>query len=55
MSPVAPEELFMLVDKSTDQSPDDTLTILLPNPEDPEGFQSLLFPDRPMTWDQWDN
>ena len=40
MSPVTPEELFVLVEKGTTQSPDDPLTILVPNPEDPEGLQS---------------
>ena len=55
MSPVTPEELFVLVEKSTAQSPDDPLTILLPNPEDPEVFHPLLFPDRPLTCDQRDN
>jgi hypothetical protein len=52
--PIAPEELFMLVKKRTAQSPEDPLTILLPYPEDPEGFQSLLS-DRPLTCDQRDN
>jgi hypothetical protein len=33
----------------------DPLTILLPDPEDPEGFHPLLFSDRPLTCDQWDN
>jgi hypothetical protein len=47
MSPVAPEQFLMLVEKSVDQSPNDPLTILLPNPEDPEGFQPLLLCDRP--------
>ena len=55
MSPVAPEQFIMLVEKSEAQSPDDPLTILLPNPEDPEGFQPHLFPDRPLTCDQRDN
>jgi hypothetical protein len=45
MSAVSPEELLVLVEKSVAQSPDDPLTILLPNPEDPEGFQPLLLPD----------
>ncbi len=55
MPPVAPEELLMLVEKSVAQSPDDPLTILLPNPEDPEGFQPLLLSDRPLTCNQRDN
>jgi hypothetical protein len=40
MSPVTPEELFVLVEKGTTQSPDDPLTILLPNPEDPSWSES---------------
>ena len=55
MSSVSPEELLVLVDKSVAQSPDDPLTILLPNPEDPEGFQPLLLPDRSLTCDQRNN
>ena len=47
MPTIAPEELLMLVEKSAVQSPDDPLTILLPNPEDPEVVQPLLLSDRP--------
>ena len=55
MPPVTVEELLVLVEKSSAQSPDDPLTILLPNPEDPEGLQSILLSDRPLTCNQWDN
>ena len=55
MPPVAAEELLMFVEKSAAQSPYDPLTILLPDPEYPEGFQSLLFSDRPLTYDQRDD
>jgi hypothetical protein len=40
MPSVTVEELLVLVEKSSAQSPDDPLTILVPNPEDPEGLQS---------------
>jgi hypothetical protein len=55
MSPVRAEEFLMFVEKSAVQSPYDPLTILLPDAEDPECFQPLLFSDRPLTCDQWDN
>ena len=55
MPTVAAEELLMFVEKSADQSPYDPLTILLPDAEDSEGFQPLLFSDRPLTCDQRDN
>ena len=55
MPPVAVEEFLVFVEKSADQSSYDPLTILLPDPEDPEGFQTLLFSDRPLTCNQWDN
>ncbi len=55
MLPVAPKELLMFVEKSPAQSSYDPLTILLPDPEDPEGFQAILFSDRPLTCDQRDN
>ena len=42
MSPVAAEDFLMFVEKSPAQSVNDPLTIFLPNPEDPEGFQPLL-------------
>ena len=55
MPPVAAEELLMFVEKSPAQSADDPLTILLPDPEDPEDFQPLLLSDRPLTCNQRDN
>ena len=55
MPPVAPEKLLVLVENSEAQFPDDPLTILLPNPEDPEGFQPLPLSDRLLTCNQWDN
>ena len=55
MPPVAAEELLMFVEEGATQSADDPLTILLPDPEYPEGFQSLLFSDRPLTCDQRDD
>ena len=55
MSPVTAEKFLMFVEKSPVQSTDDPLTILLPDPEDPEGFQPLFCSDRPLTCDQWDD
>ena len=55
MPPVAVEEVLVFVEKSVDQSPYDPLTILLTDPEDPEDFQPLLFSDRPLTFNQWNN
>ena len=52
---MTPEELFVFVEKGAAQSPYDPLTILLPDPEDPEDFQPLLFSDRPLTCNQRDN
>ena len=43
MSPVTAEKFLMFVEKSPVQSGNDPLTIIPPNPEDPEGFQPLLF------------
>jgi hypothetical protein len=55
MPPVATEKLLMFVEEGETQPVYDPLTILLPDPEYPEGFQSLLFSDRPLTYDQWDD
>ena len=46
MPPVTAEKFFVFVEKSPVQSAYDPLTILLPDPEDPEGFQPLLFLER---------
>ena len=48
MSPVVAEELLVFVEKSPAQSANDPLTIFLPDPEDPEDFQPLFFPNRPL-------
>ena len=42
MPPIAPKELFVFVKESVTQSADDFLPVLLPNPEDLEGFQPPL-------------
>ena len=55
MPPVAAEELLMFVEKSPAQSANDPQTIFLSNPKDPEGFQPLFFPDRPLSCDKRDN
>ena len=55
MSPVPAEDFLMSVEKSPAQSGNDPLTIFLPDPEDPEGFQPLLFPNRPLSFDKRDN
>ena len=49
MSPVTAEKFLMFVEKSPAQPANDPLAIIPPNPKDPEGFQPLLFPDRPLT------
>ena len=55
MSPVATENFLMFVEKSPAQSVNDPLTIFLPDPEDPEVFQPLLFPNRPLPCEKRDN
>ena len=45
----------MFIQQGVTQSVDDPFPILLPNPKDPEGFQPLLFSDRPLTCDQWED
>jgi hypothetical protein len=55
VSPVATEKLLILVEQGITQSADDPLPILFVNPKDPEGFQPLLFLDRTLSHDQWDD
>ncbi len=48
MSPVAAEELLILVEESVSKSDNDPISVLLPDPVEPdpeesEGFQPLLF------------
>ena len=45
MSPVADEEFLVITEYRESESLYDLLDIILPNPEDPEGFQPLLFFD----------
>ena len=45
----------MFIKEGMTQSDDDPFPILLPNPKDSEGFQPLLFFNRPMSYDQWDD
>jgi hypothetical protein len=55
MSPVTDEKLLMFIEYGVTQFADDPFPILLPKTKDPEGFQSLLFSDRLLTDDQWDD
>ena len=55
MSPVAAEELLMFIKEGMTQSADDPFPIPLPDPKDPEGFQPLLFSNRPLAYDQRDS
>ena len=45
----------MFIQEDMTQSVDDPFPILLPDPKDPEGFQPLLFSNRPMSYDQRDD
>ncbi len=52
MTSVADEKFLMVVEESVTKSVNDPLDVLLPDPKDPEGFQSLLFLDRTLSYDQ---
>ena len=49
MTPVAAEELLMFIQKVPTQSANDPQTVYLVNPKDPEDFQPLFLPDRPLS------
>ncbi len=55
MPPVATEKLLMLVEQGTTQSADDPLPVLFANPKDPDSFHPLLFLNRTLPHDQWDD
>ena len=55
MSPVAAEKLLVIVEQGVSQSANDPLPVLLADPKDPEGFPPLLFPNRTLPHDQWNN
>jgi hypothetical protein len=54
MTSVSVKDLLMFIKQGMTQSSDDPFPILLPDPKDPEGFQPLLFSNRPLSYDQWD-
>jgi hypothetical protein len=55
MSPVPVEEFLMIVEKGITQSVDDALPVLLTDPKDPEGFRPLLYLNRTLSHDQWND
>jgi hypothetical protein len=55
MPPVASENLLILVEKGMPQPTDDPLSVLFDNPKDPKSFQTLLFLNRTLSHEQWDD
>ncbi len=55
MSSEVAEKFLVLVEQGIAQSADDPLPVLLDDPEDPEGFQPLLFLYRTLSHDQWND
>ena len=45
----------MFVEESVTKSVDDPLPVLLPDLNDPEGFHPLLFLNRTLSYDQWND